>query len=76
MRRMDQGNKTWALKAVQARTGRDPEELLRELYVSKRHSQQEIADALGVSRTLVTKWLAEFGIRREDREPLDPLVAA
>lgn len=73
---MTDGGKSWALKALTARTGREPEELLRELYVDRRFSQQEIAVALGVSRSLVAKWLADFGITRDDRDPLPPLVAA
>lgn len=72
---MAEGSKTYSLKAVQARTKRDPEELLRELYVDKRYSQAEIAVALGVSRSLIAKWMGEFGISDADREPLPPLVA-
>ncbi len=52
---------------VRLRTGRDPEDLLRELYVEKRHSQEEIARAIGVHRITVGKWLDEFGISRDDR---------
>lgn len=61
---------------MRANTGRDPEELLRELYVRDLRSQQEIADALGVSRSLVSKWLADFNITRPERPPLEPLVSA
>lgn len=64
---MTDGRKTYAQKAVQASTGRDPEELLRELYVDKRHSQEEIARALGVSRASVQAWLRDWGITRDDR---------
>lgn len=61
---------------MQARTGRDTDELLRELYLEQRRSQQEIADALGVSRSVVAKWLGELGVSRDDRDPLPPLVSA
>lgn len=63
-------------RLVQERTNRDIEELLRDLYVEKRHSDQEIATALGegVSRANVQLWREKFGISREDRKP--PLVAA
>lgn len=71
---MAKKSRSWALKAVQASTGREPEQLLRELYIEQRRTHQEIADALGVSRTAVTAWLADFGISREDRPPLDPLT--
>lgn len=64
---MPRRHKSYAEAAVRERTGRDVDELLRELYVEKRHSQQEIADAIGVSRALVSQWLAKFEITREDR---------
>lgn len=43
------------------------ERVVRELYVEKRHSDQEIADALGVNRVTVTKWRQRWGIARDDR---------
>ncbi len=55
------------MSTVQERTGREVGDLLRELYVDKRHSQQEIADAIGVSRSAVRLWLGQFGITRDDR---------
>lgn len=73
---MQRDGKSWAKEAVQARTGRDTDELLRELYLEQRRSQQEIADALGVSRSVVAKWLGELGVSRDDRDPLPPLVSA
>lgn len=59
--------KSYAKELVRERTGRDPGELLRELYVDKRHSQKEIADALQVSRMTVALWLQDYGITRDDR---------
>ena len=59
--------KGYAKELVRTRTGRDVEALLRELYVDKRHSQQEIADALQVSRSTVNEWLREYGITRDAR---------
>lgn len=64
-------NATLAL--VRTGTGRDPEELLRELYVEKRLADQAIADALtakldhAISRRLVAQWRTQFGITRDDR---------
>lgn len=43
------------------------ERVIRELYVDRRHSDQEIADALGVNRVTVTKWRRRWDIRRDDR---------
>lgn len=68
---MDNGRKAYSKQAVTLRTGREVDELLRELYLGKRYSQQEIADALGVSRSLVMDWLNQYGIRREDRPPVE-----
>lgn len=43
------------------------ERVIRDLYLEKRHSDQEIADALGVNRVTVTKWRKRWGIDRDDR---------
>lgn len=43
------------------------ERVVRELYIDKRHSDQEIAEALGVNRVTVTKWRRRWGIKRDDR---------
>jgi arginine repressor len=71
---MPDERKSHAKELVRRATGREVDELLRELYVEKRHSQQEIADglaALGVSlnRMTISNWLAEYGITRDDRPP-------
>jgi transposase len=52
--------------AVQSDTGHI-ESVLRDLYLVKRHSDQEIADALGVNRVTVTKWRKRWNIQRDDR---------
>ena len=59
--------KSRAEQVVEGRTGRELPELLRELYVDQRHTQAEIAEALGVHRVTVTKWLGALGITRDDR---------
>lgn len=64
-------SKSHAKLLVEERTGRPVETLLRELYVGKRHSQGEIALALGISRAAVSEWLRDYGITREDRPPVD-----
>lgn len=66
--------KTYAQALVEERTGRDIEELLRELYVDRRYSQEEIAKALGLSRPLISDWLRDFGISRKDRAPLEAIA--
>jgi hypothetical protein len=59
--------KSYTKELVRGRTGQDIPDLLRTLYIHERRTQQEIADALGVSRWLVTVWLTEYGISRADR---------
>lgn len=59
--------KSYTKDLVRERTGQDIPELLRTLYVQERRTQQEIADALGVSRWLIVAWMTEYGISRADR---------
>ncbi len=63
---------------VQERTKRPVEELLRELYVDRRFTDQEIAAALGVgiTRAAIQQWREQFGISRDDRPAIEPLVSA
>lgn len=67
MRAMAKERKGYAQKLVEERTGRPLADLLRDLYVDRRHSQEEIAQATGVSRTQISEWLRELGISRDDR---------
>jgi hypothetical protein len=69
---MTDGRKSHAQLLVEERTGQELEALLRDLYVDRRHSQQDIADALTakgapVSRALVSEWLRDYGIGRDER---------
>jgi len=64
---MPDERKSYAKELVRERTGREVEDLLRDLYVDKRHSQAEIAEALGIHRMTVNEWLKEYGITRDDR---------
>lgn len=58
---------------VQERTGRDIEDLLRDLYIDRRHSDQEIAAAFGepVTRATVQQWRTQLGITRDARPPIE-----
>lgn len=71
---MTDGGKSPLQMLVQDRTGTpDLEALLRELYVDRRWTHQEIAAHLtrdarvAVSRTTVVGWCQDFGIERSDR---------
>lgn len=70
---MRKSSATPTRKMVTAVTGRDVDELLRELYVEKRLNKSEIARSLSVSRETVRLWLLEAAIERDD---IPPLVAA
>jgi len=59
--------KSYAKALVTERTGRDLDELLRELYIEKRHTLTEIGAALQVNRETVRQWIVEAGISRDDR---------
>lgn len=56
--------KSHARDAVAARTGRDVDELLKELYVDKGYNFVEIGRALGVSRELVRQWVELAELKR------------
>lgn len=60
-------DKTPGTKALPAHNEGHIETVVRDLYLDKRHSDQEIADALGVNRVTVTKWRKRWGISRDDR---------
>lgn len=60
-----------AKELVRRRTGLDVPELLRTLYVDQGHSQEEIAEAIGVHRITVGIWLREYGLTRPGRPPIE-----
>lgn len=64
---MPDERKSATQRAVQARIGRDLAEVLRELYVEKRWTDQEISVELDVARSTVRTWRGEFGIDRSAR---------
>lgn len=64
---MSDDDKSTAQRLVQARTGRDLGDHLRELYVERRLTDREIAQLLGVARSTVRQWRGEFGIDRSQR---------
>lgn len=68
---MTEDRKSHAKELVRRTTGRDVDDVLRELYVVKRHSQEEIAEALGVHRMTISVWLREYGISRDDRRAVE-----
>jgi hypothetical protein len=68
--------KELARQVVLSSTGQDLDAWLRDLYVTRRYTLEEIGNSLGVSRELIRLWLVDAGVSREDRDSLPPLVAA
>lgn len=68
--------KSLSQRLVERSTGRPIEDLLRDLYVDQRYSDQEIGDALGISRALIQQWRERLGISRDERPPvtLEPVA--
>lgn len=70
---MTTSGKSAAQLLVEARTGRDLETMLRDLYIARRWTDQEIADhlrstyGLDVSRTSINAWRVDLGIDRSQR---------
>lgn len=65
---LPQMRKSHARDAVSLRTGREVDELLRDLYVDKGYSFVEIGRALGVSRELIRQWVDAAGLKRPPAE--------
>jgi AraC-like DNA-binding protein len=62
---------------VELRTGRELPDMLRELYIERRWTDEEIATELRVSRSTVSEWRQRFDINRADRvATLDPEAVA
>lgn len=61
--------KSYAAALLTERTGREVPDLLRELYVDRRYSMREVAEATGFHQSTIAAWLRQYGINRADREP-------
>lgn len=61
-------DKSPSQELVEIRTGQEIETLLRDLYVTRRWTDQEIADHVGVARATVRTWRAQLGVNRSERK--------
>jgi transcriptional regulator with PAS, ATPase and Fis domain len=64
---LGQRTKSRAEQLVERRHGASAEVLIRRLYVNEGLSQEQVADALGIGRRTVIRWMADFGIPTRDR---------
>lgn len=64
-----------ARSLVETRLGSSIRELLERYYVEQGLSQQAVADAFGVGRQTVVRWMAEEGIPTRDRRALASVEA-
>lgn len=65
-------HKTASMKQIESTYGKEIEEILRELYVDKDMTMEEIAEYLHISYPTITHWIQHAGIyhkriRLEDR---------
>lgn len=64
--------KSHARALVEERLGAPVRELLQRMYVEQGLSQIRIAEAFGVERRTVARWMTEEGIATRDRRALAP----
>jgi DNA-binding XRE family transcriptional regulator len=57
-------NQTHAQELVELRMGRPIADVLRDLYVVRGLTQEQVAAEIGVTRMTAVRWLAEYGITR------------
>lgn len=57
-------NQTHAQELVALRMGRPIADVLRDLYVVRGLTQEQVAAEIGVTRMTAVRWLAEYGITR------------
>lgn len=59
------------MQRIEARTGRPIDELLRELYVQRELTVDQVGTELGISKGAASRWLDRFGIdtRRPTQKP-------
>lgn len=50
------------MQAIEAREGRSLDAILRELYVEKGLTLDEVGAALGITKGAASRWLERFGI--------------
>lgn len=54
--------KTWAMRAIEERTGRPIEELMRDLYIDQGMTMRQAAAEIGIDTGAFSRWLVRFGI--------------
>jgi len=63
--------KTDTMKQIETKLGGDIEEILREMYVDKHMSVQDMSTELEISYVTVLKWLKLAGVRSRRLKKVD-----
>lgn len=61
--------KTSLMKLIELQHGKPIEELLRELYWTRRMSMDEVGRELGINQGTVSKWMERFDILARNSGP-------
>lgn len=54
--------KTWAMRAIEERTGRPIEDVIRELYVERGMTMRAAAAELGIATGALSRWMVALDI--------------
>lgn len=52
------------MQLIEARRGRPIDEILRELYIERGLTLEEVGSDLGITKGAASRWLERFGIPR------------
>lgn len=64
------------MQILEAARGQSMDAILRDLYLEKGLTVEEVGADLGITKGAVSEWLARFGIRARRPGPRRPKAAA
>lgn len=67
--------KSHVQQVIEHQIGEPIEAALERMYVERGMTQAQVASALGVSRQVVIKWMADFGIKTRRPDPVPNVEA-
>ena len=54
--------RTREMQRIEAREGRPMDAILRDLYLDRQLTVEQVADGLGLTKGTISRWLERFGI--------------